>query len=69
MLKGRKLYDVGQLLIVLGSVLYVIELLTIETWGFTLAICGVYVVALAVLLIGRTVERIHQKATNDAPRA
>ena len=52
MKNAKKIYDIGQLLLVAGSVLYVAELVTIESSAMTLAITLIYLVSLVLILIG-----------------
>ncbi len=72
MKNAKKIYGVGQLVLVLGSILYLVELLYYESWAFTLSICGVYAVALVLLLIGwvgTREERREKKAREQAEKA
>lgn len=76
MKNAKKIYDIGQLLIVLGSILYVVELLTCDSWKNTLCIAGVYVVALVLTLIGwcgtkeeRQAQKAQEKAEKEQKKA
>ncbi len=52
MKNAKRIFDIGQLILVVGSILYVVELLTIESKAMTLAITGIYLVSLVLILIG-----------------
>ena len=69
MKNAMKIYNLGLLLLVLGSALYVVELLAYETWAFTLTICGVYAVALVLMLIGWCGTREERAARKAAEKA
>ena len=69
MKNAMNIYNIGQLLLVLGSALYVVELVAYESWTFTLAICGVYAVALILMLIGWCGTREERAARKAAARA
>ena len=64
-----KIYNIGQLLLVLGSALYVVDLVAYESWTFTLAICGASAVALILMLIGWCGTREERAARKAAARA
>lgn len=69
-MKNAKLIGgIGKLILVLGSILYVIELLGNESWSFTLAISGVYAVALVLIFIGWLGTRDERRAEKAAKRA
>ena len=69
MKNAKKLWNIGQLILILGSALYVVELLVHESWTFTLAICGVYAVALVLMLIGWIGTKDERRAAKEAARA
>lgn len=72
MKNAKKIYGAGQLVLVIGSVLYLVELLFYESWPFTLFICGIYAAALVLLAIGwigTREERRAQKAQERAEKA
>lgn len=72
MKNAKKIYSAGQLVLVLGSLLYLVELLYYESWAFTMFICGVYAVAVVLMLIGwigTREERREQKAREKAEKA
>ena len=47
-----KIYILGQAIMVVGSVMYLVELFTTETPALTLAITVIYIVSLVLMLIG-----------------
>ena len=69
MKNAKKIYDLGQILLVLGSVLYIVELLAYESWTMTLCICGVYAVALILMLVGWAGTRDERRARKAADKA
>lgn len=69
MKNAKKIFNIGQLILVLGSILYVVELLTHESWGFTMGITAVYVVSLVLILIGWIGTRDERRAAREAAKA
>lgn len=69
MKNAKKIYAIGQLLLVLGSALYIVELLAYESWTMTLCICGVYAVALILMLLGWFGTRDERRARKAAEKA
>lgn len=72
MKNAKKIYGAGQLVLIVGSLMYLVELLYYESWPFTLFICGVYAAALVLLAIGwigTREERQAQKARERAEKA
>ncbi len=57
---------IGRILLVLGSALYVAELLGLETQTLTLVICGIYAVALILMLIEWIATRDERRAGKAA---
>ena len=49
---AAKILNVGQLIMVLGSVLYLVELTWIESKELTMAITVLYAISLVLMLIG-----------------
>ena len=52
MKNAKKIYDIGQWILIIGSLLYVVELVTLESKAMTLAITLIYLVSLVLILIG-----------------
>ncbi len=62
----KKIGSIGRILLVLGSVLYVTELLGLESWPYTLVICGIYAVSLVLMLIEWIATRDERRAQKEA---
>ena len=62
----KKMGLIGRILLVLGSALYVAELLGLETKTLTLVICGIYAVALILMLIEWVATRNERRAKKAA---
>ena len=59
---------IGRILLVLGSALYVAELLGMETKTLTLVICGIYAVALILMLVEWIATRDERRARKAAKK-
>ena len=59
---------IGRILLVLGSALYVAELLGLETQTLTLVICGIYAVALILMLVEWIATRDERRARKAAKK-
>lgn len=69
-MKNAKLIgDIGRLVLILGSAMYVLELLWVETTAMTVAISCVYAVALVLMFIGWIGTRDERRAAKEAARA
>lgn len=74
MLKNaKKIYTFGQLVMVLGSAIYLFELITQERYGLTMPIAIIYTVSVVMMLIGwigtkdeRKEEKARLKAEKQA---
>ena len=76
MKNAAKIFDIGQLLMILGSALYLVELIFVENAALTTAILLIYVVSLVLILIGwigtkdeRRAEKERKKQEEAARRA
>lgn len=69
MKNARKIKGIGELLLILGSALYVVELLASDGWSLTLPICCVYVVALVLMGIGWYGTKDERRAAKEAAKA
>lgn len=69
MKNAKKIYNIGEVLLVLGSALYLAELMSMGKLALTLPISCIYVVALVLMLIGRIGTREERKAAKAAARA
>ncbi len=65
MKNAKKIYDIGQLLMVLGSVMYLVELLTMDNPTLTMAIAMIYVISLVLILIGWIGTKDERKAEKE----
>ena len=66
MKNAKKIGDIGQLLMILGSAMYLIELLFMKLEPFTGVIAVVYAVALVLMLIGWIGTKDERKAAKEA---
>lgn len=69
MKNAKKIWDIGQLLLILGSILYVVELLTCDSWAFIMVISAVYAVSLVLMLIGWIGTKDERRAAKEAEKA
>lgn len=76
MKNAKKIRNIGDVLLVIGSLMYIYELLVKETKGLTIAICCVYAVSVVLMLIGwfgtkeeRMAEKEAEKAEKEARKA
>lgn len=65
MKNAEKIFNIGQLIMILGSVLYLAELLRYESDVLTLIIAVIYVVALVLMGIGWIGTRDQRKALKE----
>ena len=65
MKNAAKIFDYGQLLMILGSALYLIELILVENPMLTMAITVIYVVSLIFILIGWIGTKDARKAEKE----
>ena len=76
MKNAARIFDIGQLLMILGSVLYLVELTIVENEALTTVIAVIYVISLVLILIGwigtkdeRKVEKERKKQEEAARKA
>ena len=76
MKNAAKIFDIGQLIMILGSALYVVELTIVESAALTAAITVIYAIALVLILIGwigtkdeRKAEKKRRKQEEAAKKA
>ena len=76
MKNAAKIFDIGQLIMILGSVLYVVELTIVESSALTAAITVIYAISLVLILIGwigtkdeRKAEKQRKKQEEAAKKA
>ena len=65
MKNAEKTFNIGQWIMILGSVIYAIELLLLKTEALTLPLVGVYGVAMVLMLIGWIGTRDARKARKE----
>lgn len=69
MKNAKKIYNIGQVILVIGSLMYIAELLSQGAVTLTLPISCVYAVSLVLLLIGWIGTREERKAAKAAKKA
>ena len=65
MKNAAKIFDVGQLMLVLGSLLYVVELIKFESPALTTVIAVIYAISLVLILIGWIGTKDERKAEKE----
>ena len=65
MKNAAKIFDIGQLIMILGSALYVVELTIVENAALTAAITVIYAIALVLILIGWIGTKDERKAEKE----
>ena len=68
MKNAAKIFDIGQLLMVLGSALYLVELVAVEHPALTMVITVIYAISLVLILIGWIGTRDERKAEKEKKR-
>jgi len=68
MKNAKRIGGIGQLIMIIGSLLYIFTLLTAETTMMTVIISCVYIVALILMLIGWVGTREERKAEREAEK-
>ena len=69
---AKKIYNIGEWIMVLGSLIYLIELLTQEQFNLTLPISIIYIISVVMIVIGfigTKDERKAEKARLKAEKA
>lgn len=65
MKNAEKIFNIGQWIMILGSIAYAVELLLLKTEALTLPLVGVYAVAIVLMLIGWVGTRDARKARKE----
>ena len=65
MKNAAKIFDIGQLILILGSALYVVELTLVESPALTTAIAVIYAISLVLILIGWIGTKDERKAEKE----
>lgn len=66
MKNAKKIGNIGQILMILGSVLYLAELVWLKTEALTVAISVVYAAALILMFIGWMGTKDERRAAKEA---
>ncbi len=69
MKNAKKIKGIGELLMILGSAMYVLELVASSGWSLTLPICCVYAVSLVLMGIGWYGMKDERRAAKEAAKA
>lgn len=69
MSSAKKIRDIGQWIMVLGAILYTIELIVIENKVMTYIILGIFIVSIVLQIIGLIGTRDERRAEREAERA
>ena len=65
MKNAAKIFDIGQLIMILGSVLYLVELTIVESPALTMIISVIYAISLVLILIGWIGTKDERKARKE----
>ena len=65
MKNAEKIFNIGQRIMILGSIAYAVELLLLKTEALTLPLVGVYAVSIVLMLIGWVGTRDARKARKE----
>ena len=64
MKNAKRIGGIGQLIMTIGSLLYVVSLLTVENTATVVAISCIYIVAIIMMVIGWIGSKGEKKAEN-----
>ena len=65
MKNAEKIFNIGQWIMILGSIAYAVELLLLKTEALTLPLVGIYAVSIVLMLIGWVGTRDARKARTE----
>lgn len=65
MKNAEKIFNIGQWIMILGSVIYAIELILLKTEALTLPLVAVYAVSIVLMLIGWIGTRDERRARKE----
>ena len=65
MKNAEKIFNIGQWIMILGSIAYAVELLLLKTEALTLPLVGIYAVSIVLMLIGWVGTRDARKARKE----
>lgn len=66
---AKRIGGIGQLIMIIGSILYVVSLLTAETNATVITISCLYAAALVMMLIGWIGTKDERKAAKESKKA
>ena len=66
MKNAEKIFNIGQWIMILGSIAYAVELLLLKTEALTLPLVAVYAVSIVLMLIGWIGTKDERKAAKEA---
>ena len=66
MKNAEKIFNIGQWIMILGSIAYAVELLLLKTEALTMPLVGVYAVSIVLMLIGWIGTKDERKAAKEA---
>ena len=69
MKNAKRIGNIGRLLMIIGSALYVASMLTSETNATVIALCCLYIAAMVLMFIGWLGTRDERKAAREAKKA
>ena len=69
MKNAKKIKGIGELLMILGSILYVLELVASNGWSLTLPISCIYIAAVVLMGIGWYGTKDERRAAREAAKA
>ena len=69
MKNAKKIKGIGELLMILGSAMYVLELVVSDGWSLTLPISCIYAVSLVLMGIGWFGTKDERRAAKEAAKA
>ena len=68
MKNAEKIFNIGQWIMILGSIAYAVELLLLKTEALTLPLVGIYAVSIVLMLIGWISSRDERRARKEQQR-
>lgn len=69
MKNAKKIKGIGELMMILGSILYVLELVASNGWSLTLPISCLYIAAVVLMGIGWYGMKDERRAAREAAKA
>ena len=69
MKNAKRIGGIGQLIMIIGSILYIVSMLTVETDATIIGLSCIYIVAMVMMFIGWLGTRDERKAAKEAKKA